>query len=338
MKVKLLVALTLAIIVSLPSLSMGGENTHFFDCDECHLPGLSQDELITANVCIRCHTGSGFETTLNAGSRYNSAGTHLVTPEVRFDAGDASHFYGNNPDAPAQTSHHWAISTTYNAASGSSEPNRTLYPNMYSRYNVSTGKVTCTRCHDPHGDYATNPKLLRLSADNLNPMAENELCEACHSDFAQTLGAVPGYNALMTHPVMNSTEFTTLTSGNPAYNIAGIQNYNSAAPYTNSVVLIEGGVSCSTCHGPHFVDSKSSTSDGPNLPLTGDGLLLRSDGPSSIGGDRNSTAQLRSNLCQSCHTYKMHGDPSSSNNIGCLDCHGGHSYTTVPRVPLFSLT
>ncbi len=345
MKVKLLVALTLAIIVSLPSLSMGNEKLHYFDCAECHLSGGTLDTLITANVCIRCHSGDGFETTLNAGSRYNSVGTHLVTPEVTFDAGDASHFYGNNPLAPAQTSHHWAISTTYNAASGSSEPNRTLYPNMYSRYNVSTGKLTCTRCHDPHGDYATNPKLLRLSADNLNPMTENELCEACHSDFANTFGAVPGLGnkALMTHPIMDSVELNAAISGNPtAFNMAGVQNYNSAAPYANSAVLIEGGVSCSSCHGPHFTDSNSSTVDGPALPLTGDGLLLRSDGPTSNSAviyngvtNRYNTAQLRSNLCQDCHTYKMHGDPAynstpgsenPNHNIGCLDCHGGHSY------------
>ena len=327
MKVKLFVVLTLAIIVSFPSLSMAVESVHFFDCGECHLPNGTLNELSTDNVCVRCHTGSGWNTTLNAGSRYNSVGTHNVTPQARFDAGDASNVHGNNPLAPAQTSHHWAISTTYNAAAGSSEPNRALYPNMYSQYNVSTGKVTCTRCHDPHGDYQTNPKLLRLSPDNLNPMTENELCEACHSDFAQTQGAVPGYNALMTHPIMDSTEFTTLTSDNPAYDVAGIQNYNSAAPYTNSVVLIEGGVSCSTCHAPHFADSRASTPDGPGSSSTGaDGTLLRSDGPGSLGGDRNSTAQLRSNLCQSCHTYKMHGDPASTHNIGCLDCHGGHSY------------
>ena len=86
-----------------------------------------------------------------------------------------------------------------------------------------------------------------------------------------------------------------------------------------------------SCHGLHFTDSNSSTPDGPALAeepsfTGGDGLLLRSDGPTSLGGDRNATAQLRSNLCQTCHTYKLHGDPVSTNRIGCLDCHGGHSY------------
>jgi len=257
MKVKLIVALALTVIVSLPSLSMSGEGVHFFDCTECHLSGGTLNELAGGNVCVRCHTGSGVNTVLNRGSRYNSVGTHTLAPDANFDIGDASHVYGNNPLPSSETSHHWAVPTTYNAASGSKEPSRTLYPNMYSRYNVSTGKVTCSRCHDPHGDYLTNPKLLRLSADNLNPMTENELCEACHSDFAGGLAA-PGNDGLMTHPVLNSTELVAITSGNTAYNITGVQNYNPAAPYTNSAVLVDGGVSCMTCHGPHFTDSDLS--------------------------------------------------------------------------------
>jgi predicted CxxxxCH...CXXCH cytochrome family protein len=170
-------------------------------------------------------------------------------------------------------------------------------------------------------------------------MTENELCEACHSDFV-SMGA-PSYNGLMTHPIIDSAELNTIILDNPAYDMAGTQNYNAASPYTNSAVLIEGGVSCSSCHGPHFTDSNSSTSDGPGAS-GGDGFLLRSDRPTSLNTvsyngvtNRYNTAQLRSNLCQDCHTYKMHGDPAyvafggpanPNHNIGCLDCHGGHSY------------
>ena len=186
MKVKLIVALVLAIVVSIPSLSMGGENAHFFDCSGCHLPGFTLNDLDDTNVCVRCHTGS-ISTNFNTGSRYNSAGPHTTASAGTFDKGDASDAFSNGDVPFTETSHHWAVSTTFNAAAGSAEPNRTLYPNMYSRYNVSTGKVTCSRCHDPHGDFETNPKLLRLSSDNLTPMAENDLCVACHSGFAGSL-------------------------------------------------------------------------------------------------------------------------------------------------------
>ncbi|MFC1779489.1 cytochrome c3 family protein, partial [Thermodesulfobacteriota bacterium] len=323
MKVKWIVVFVLAIVVSIPSLSMGIESTHFFDCTECHMPNVTPNELGATNVCTRCHTVSMTpNTVLNSGSRYNSVGQHTLQSTKLFDDGDASDTFEHNPEPGAETSHHWAA-TTFNADAGSTEPNRALYPNMYSQYNISTGKVTCSRCHDPHGDFETNPKLLRLSSDNLNPMTENELCVACHSPFSGGV-AHRDNHGLGTHPIVSAAEIATFVSSDTRYDMGSMNNYNAATPYTNSAVLVDGGVSCMSCHGPHFTDSKSSTSDGPGAS-GGDGVLLRSDGPTSgEGGVRNETAQLRSNLCQDCHVYQLHG--TNAAQTGCMDCHGGHSY------------
>ena len=131
MKVKLIVTLVLAIVVSIPSLSMGIESKHFFDCGECHLQNATLDVLGNTNVCIRCHTESMTPvTTLNSGSRYNPTGTYNIASTKNFDEGDCSDVYNSGVIAGAETSHHWAVSTTYNSSAGSKEPNRALYPNM----------------------------------------------------------------------------------------------------------------------------------------------------------------------------------------------------------------
>ena len=65
---------------------------------------------------------------------------------------------GKHPGAPTkQTSHFWGGSTTVQPAAGAVNP--TYY---FSRYQISSGRVTCSMCHDPHLDNLTAPKLLRV--------------------------------------------------------------------------------------------------------------------------------------------------------------------------------
>jgi predicted CxxxxCH...CXXCH cytochrome family protein len=333
MKVKLIVLSILLLLLTIPTLAMAaGEGMHFFDCKECHLAGLTITALQGSpaaepgsNLCLKCHSDSSVPIPMNPNRPHPNS---VILSDGLFISGDASNQY-NTAVAGEDNSHNWSSSPT-NAEAGATNPSRTLHPTMSGKQGRNTASVNCARCHNPHGAYdvAVNPSLLVDSDDRSTTMATDDLCTACHTDFSGA-ASLPGNEGLLTHPLLNSTELAAITGGNPAYNMTGLQNYNVTTPYANNVELVDDGVSCMSCHGLHFTDSNSSTPDGPGTVGTGDGLLLRSDGPTSTGGNRKATAQLRSNLCQSCHTYKTHGDSASTHNIGCLDCHGGHEYDAV---------
>jgi predicted CXXCH cytochrome family protein len=197
---------------------------------------------------------------------------------------------------------------------GASAPASTYY---YSRYGISKGKVTCTRCHDPHADIdVADPDLLRSTI-------KEEICRECHTGWwvfgaaAQTVG---------THPVGMVYSYPS----DPGFKAAVDPTNGGLAGSSSTIQLISGMVACSSCHRTHFADSNATTADGIGLIAAGDGFMLRSDGPYRTGGTRNGasgTAQLRSNLCQACHTIELHGQGlTGDHKIGCLDCHGGHAY------------
>jgi predicted CxxxxCH...CXXCH cytochrome family protein len=226
---------------------------------------------------------------------------------------------GSHPTPPeggtlgAETVHFWGGSTTTNLAAGSTNPTTAFYT---SRYSISKNRVTCTICHDPHVDVAVKATLLRAAA------AGDLICQQCHS--SRFISNVPDTNATLTHPLVS--DYEAFAAANPL-KYTTLSNSGSG-----DVRLVAGGVSCTSCHSPHFADSTSVTADGlVNVSglASGDGHLLRSDGPLRTGATRDGTAgtgQLRSNLCQACHTYKTHGKGGNQQMIGCLDCHGGHSY------------
>ncbi|MDT8441870.1 MAG: CxxxxCH/CxxCH domain-containing protein [Desulfuromonadales bacterium] len=140
---------------------------------------------------------------------------------------------------------------------------------------------------------------------------------------------MPGSGAVLTHPLLSPAELESVQtdpvkSGNYTDMTGTLVNYDATNRYVNGALLTDGGVGCVSCHGAHYTDSDASTADGPGTFNTGDDLLLRGDGPLRSGATRNDTAQLRSNLCQDCHTMELHGQTSQM--LGCLDCHGGHAY------------
>jgi predicted CxxxxCH...CXXCH cytochrome family protein len=212
-------------------------------------------------------------------------------------------------------------------AAGSQNPPTSFYS---SRYQISTGLVTCTICHDPHLDMGTRPQLLRASIN------DDLICYQCHTPFY-----IDNANALLTHPVGATTNYATHQTANPLKYKAvttdadGRLSTNIAA--NSDVRLVNGNISCSSCHGTHGADSSSATKDGllmwnvdhwePNTTLVaGDGKLLRTDGP-----DLN-----KSVLCQTCHTYQIHGS-ASGETLGCLVCHSAHVYTSTGPANYFVL-
>ena len=285
-------------------------NTHDQACNVCHRSSASPRSM--ANLCVVCHIKTETNTV------------------ARFDVGTASDTLGHNgqagTDSGAETTHNWGGFSTNWAPAGSTYPPTTFYS---SRYSISTKRITCSICHDPHGVTGTN-YLVRAA------IAGDVLCQQCHSSWfilndSNDANPVNDTNALLTHPVV--TDYATFAAANPTdYNPTPANASNGGS---GEVRLVDGGVSCTSCHGTHYADSSSGTTDGTtaynNLSLAkGDGNLLRADGPLRTGGTRNGatgTAQLRSNLCQSCHKIELHGQGASGDHrIGCLDCHGGHAY------------
>ncbi|WP_305046013.1 multiheme c-type cytochrome [Geoalkalibacter sp.] len=268
---------------------------HNFDCKNCHKVGVSFVDLGqgTTNICLQCHKDGASPTLMLDGT--------FRAPVGRFAPGDASNALGTYPQGMppgAQTSHMWAAKDV-NVAAGAKAPTHQLF---YGRYGISTGKVTCQRCHDPHSRDVTNTKILRLGTGSAEQM-----CVECHLPWA--IGS--SERGLLSHPLLS--DYAAVATAKPMQYRAPAQ----VAEAPGDVRLVNGGVGCTSCHGVHFADSKSSTVDGPGQNLTGDGKLLRADGPQGAN---------KSELCQSCHTYNAHGDMSNGGEeVGCLVCHGGHS-------------
>ncbi len=373
----ILVSLWLVMAVAtLGSAQAATYNQHYFNCKNCHKAGVSFTDMgsVKINVCLQCHVeGKGYITGYPLSN--NPPPTLDGTTGSLRTVGDASNHWGKNPEAiKREISHSWGVPDTL-AAAGAQAPVRTEFGGFYSRYNVSLGKVTCSRCHNPHGEAEVdeiinatglpgsdgiwdsanaNRKLMprdSTSPTGTLPLESERVCRACHVPFNITNTA----HATISHPIV--ANYDAFQSGKDAtYRTSAEILANPAQSKVKLVPVVKGGtlgVGCTSCHGPHDVDSDSTTPDGPanraglaaNWPGgRSDGHLLRSDGPGRLGatGGRDglgvdgqintvddnpdNTSQLRSNLCQSCHKYKRHGKGGNQQLIGCLDCHGGHSY------------
>ncbi|WP_432821012.1 CxxxxCH/CxxCH domain c-type cytochrome [Trichloromonas sp.] len=300
---------------------------HHFECNVCHKAGVGSAALGGNNICLQCHKDPKPEMTFADGSAGHAPrGTFSV--QDASNAMNAATAAGMEEPPSQQTSHYWASPKDVVPAAGALAPTAALYR---SRYGISNGKVTCTRCHDPHLRSDSDPKLLRLGSTD-------SMCLNCHRPWNKGSSD----RGLESHP---------LVVDYPAFAASRSDKYKPVSYNASTLVLGtnagSGGVrlvynatagthniSCSSCHGLHFTDSDSSTLDGRDLAGSlnaGDGKLLLSDGPrpgtdSALDYSYNS-AVLRSNLCQTCHTYQIHGRTSDGGPvIGCLDCHSGHSY------------
>jgi len=121
------------------------------------------------------------------------------------------------------------------------------------------------------------------------------------------------------------TDYATFQGANAANYIA-VTDDSSTAPdaYANGVQLVDGDISCLSCHNLHFTNSDSDTADGPLAnPTGGDGLMLRGDGTQFVYDPAKATS-----FCTTCHNLdpaaSMHG--SGAVDMGCMGCHGGHNY------------
>jgi predicted CxxxxCH...CXXCH cytochrome family protein len=182
----------------------------------------------------------------------------------------------------------------------------------------------CLDCHTPWNKGNT------ASATETHPIIEDYDTVAAAANAAADPGRNPQdrFNLSVDNTLDNS-----LAAGSNGQ-IQLVENVNQAGAGVF-------GVSCTSCHGVHHTDSDSNTLDDPVNVGVGDGYMLRSDGPGSAN---------KSALCQACHNYTPHGDGGTFNSssyadatggmgdqgaaatVGCLECHGGHSYdSTTPQ-------
>ncbi len=293
-----------------------------YKCNSCHNSGTTYgeaDATYSSNVCLRCHSVGG-----------------AVAPKSKFtfEIEDYSNPYKttNNTRANAyQTSHKWFGSVTSAKAksAGVMSPIDTT-ANGLNKSNFPKGALFCNRCHNVHG--STGPQstaypYLRVPNDT------DQMCLNCHrllNTKDQTLG---------THPVNVSYSSATAKAKIANGTLLASPVVNAANP-TGQVKLIKGLVICSTCHGVHNTDSRTSTLDPYSSNQTfgqlssSKGYLLRVD---ARGKSADAT-----NICTNCHAKKF-AHNKNSQNVQCNDCHSGHvmydaaAVTTAEKLPNVAL-
>jgi predicted CxxxxCH...CXXCH cytochrome family protein len=118
---------------------------------------------------------------------------------------------------------------------------------------------------------------------------------------------------------------------------SSIQNAaNNATSDLNSYLTQtapSGNIVCSTCHSPHYADSRSSTFDGASSAKgrgsfanlsTGDGNILRTDRRGKkVTSSETYAGNDKLNICTNCHANKKSHN-AGDQDVQCNDCHGAH--------------
>jgi len=266
-----------------------------YDCTTCHTGHLTLGSTGYNNTCLNCHRPGD-----------PAAGPRPITM-----ADEANPFKVHSTTGiarPQQTSHRWDGADQAPAA-GAVPP--ILGPmtsnNLRSR---TSNELACVRCHDPHTNTFDN--FLRLTND------QDQLCLDCHRTRNVT-SHLEG-----SHPV--NINYDSAAAANPSGFNATPVNANPANPTSDLNARLDASgrkVLCTTCHGVHYTDSRSSTVDGRanfvNLS-SGDGYLLHTE----KRGAAVATGQPdKPNLCTNCHAGKKSHN-FRGQNIQCADCHGAH--------------
>ncbi|GAC1466721.1 MAG: CxxxxCH/CxxCH domain-containing protein [Desulfuromonadaceae bacterium] len=255
-------------------------------CATCHTVQLTLGSTGYNNICLNCHRPGD-----------PAAGGKPITPA------DAANPFGIHSTTGIskmyQTSHRWDGSDT-NPAAGAQPP---VQPQMTTNsLRARTGsQLACVRCHNQHSN--TYGSFLRMPND------QDQLCLDCHRSRnvqSHTQGS---------HPV--GVPYSGSKTG---FKVIPVNSSNPSADLNN--YLKNGNVSCSTCHGVHFTDSRSSTIDGranfANLS-SGDGYILRTDRRGKHPGAGFDSA----NICSTCHAGKTSHNLKGQ-DVQCTDCHGAH--------------
>jgi predicted CxxxxCH...CXXCH cytochrome family protein len=266
-----------------------------YACVNCHTSNLTLGYTGYNNLCLSCHRPGDPK----AGSR----------PLTLADAADPFQNHSSfGISKMYQTSHRWDGTDTVPAAGA--QPPLSAELNPATLRDRTNGELACVRCHDPHNN--TYGSFLRMANDR------DQMCLDCHRSRNVT-SHLKG-----SHPV--GINYDQAAAANPAGFNAVPVNANSQNPSSDLNARLDATgrqLLCSTCHGVHFTDSRSSTVDGKanfsNLS-SGDGYLLRTDrrGAKVAAGQAD-----QKNLCTNCHAGKKSHN-NRGQDIQCQDCHGAH--------------
>lgn len=268
-------------------------------CNSCHISGKTignRDTTYATNTCSTCHTAGNPQT------------------KKQFNTNDFSNPFATvntaivSQSSPVRSSHKWFGPDTVPAAGAQAPVDTTAKGlNMYGSQGYG-GYLSCGRCHSVHGTSGTSSltaPFLRAANDS------DQMCRNCHAP-RDTKDHTFG-----THPV--NVSYSSAYKASPT-TFLSTPVKNTVNP-TGQVKLISGIVQCSTCHGVHNADSRTSTFDSfttahlYNNLSTSKGYLLRVDARGKAANDVN--------ICTNCHTAKL-AHNANAQNIQCNDCHGGH--------------
>jgi predicted CxxxxCH...CXXCH cytochrome family protein len=245
---------------------------------------------------------------------------------------DASTIFGGHTTHSGtkhnQTSHRWDGSD-FNPAAGAVPPVQAAMtsspftqgsqgkPGLRGR---SGNQLACVRCHSMHISNNQNGSALRMAND------KDQMCLDCHAPRDKQT------HTSGTHPV--SVNYIAAANNNPSKFNPMPVNTNPANPTSDlgtklaQVDVTNQSVVCSTCHGAHYTDSRSSTVDGSlnsyaNLSA-GDGYILRTDRRGGkVSAESTFQGADKLNLCTNCHTNKKSHN-AANQDVQCNDCHGAH--------------
>jgi predicted CxxxxCH...CXXCH cytochrome family protein len=192
---------------------------------------------------------------------------------------------------------------------------------VYDLRGRSGGQLACARCHSMHLQ-TPNAKLTRMAND------QDQMCMDCHRSRAVTTSASG------THPVnINYAAKAGASQGKLLNSMVNANSSNGTSNLQSYIAPTTGNLVCSTCHGVHYTDSRSSTFDGASSAKgrknfanlsAGDGYILRTDrrGKAVLSGQTMSN-QDSINICTNCHAGKRSHN-AKDQDVQCSDCHGAH--------------
>ena len=259
-----------------------------FDVGAVDGPHVDPNKVVNTS-CTSCHNSS------------------LPSDSVTFNSNCLSchnDFSSGTNSSAKQTSHNWIGNVTAPAA-GAKPP---LTGALSQVQNYTASQLACVSCHNPHTD--GNTKYQRIAND------KDQLCLDCHRS-RNTQAAATG-----SHPVLIGYSSSVKAASDKFVGKVPV-NANPVNPTSNlgSKLSRDGKLLCSTCHGVHSADSRSSNyTNGFKNISTGDGNLLRTN---PRGEKVASGATDKINICTNCHAGKMSHN-GNSQDIQCIDCHGAH--------------
>ena len=275
-------------------------------CATCHVVNpLGAAYLATAsqtspayynNVCQSCHRPgdasagskplSSADASVIFGGHTTNAGTTRLQTSHRWDGSDYSLAAGAQPPIQA--------AMTSGAVQGSQGR-----PNLRGR---TGNQLACVRCHSMHLT-TPNTHFTRMAND------KDQMCMDCHrsrNKQSHLSGTHP-----VGDPVNGGVKYSDAVAAHPTKFNASPANANLANPTSDLGAKLSstGNIVCSTCHGVHYTDSRSSTFDGASSAKgrnnyanlsSGDGYILRTDRRSGkVSASDTFDSKDKLNICTS---------------------------------------